>query len=85
MKKWLFVLLLLIVLAGSLFSGSVQAQTSTPTSTPDTVEEIEIDGEYFRLDRSITYGEIAVVIASLTVALILIVFVTFEIITHYLM
>jgi hypothetical protein len=58
--------------------------TNTPTPTPDVVDKIDIDGDIFFIERRVTYGEIAVVIAILAVLLPSIVFFTFKIITHYL-
>jgi len=76
--------LTLVLLAGSVLPGTALAQTETPTPTPDTVDEVELDGQYFRIERSITYGEIAVTIVGLALLCMGIIYVSFKIITHYL-
>lgn len=76
--------LTLVLLAGSFLPGTALAQTETPTPTPDTVDEVEIDGQYFRIERSISYGEIAVTIVGLALFCVACIYVPFKIITHFL-
>lgn len=90
-SSFAFLILVILVIAGSCCATRVSAQatmtptpTSTPTPTPDVVDEVDIDGDIFFIERRVTYGEIAVVIAVLAVLLPIIVFFTFKIITHYL-
>lgn len=75
-----------ILLLGS-FSNQVipvAAQTATPSPTPVIVEYIEITGRTLAIQQSITIGDIAVVIVGLFLAGILVIYVPFKVITHYL-
>lgn len=57
----------------------------TATPTPNTVDWVDAgEGQHFRMERAITYGDIAVVIAVMALLLIVIIYTTFRIITHYL-
>ena len=87
----LFGLILLAVVVASCWSLRVaSAQTATPTETPtptpSTMDYIEIgaEGEHFRLERAISYGDIAVAITGMLLLLVAVVYVIFKLVTHYL-
>ena len=85
-----FLILIVLTIMGSCYVSTVKAQTATPTPTetptptPDVVDEVDIEGDIFYIERRVTYGDIAVVIAVLAVLLPSIVYFTFKIVTHYL-
>ena len=86
MKKFtIFVAIITIVLAGSLaIIQPAAAQTETPTPTLETSSIIEMDGQHFKLDYTITLGDMAVVIVGLFLATVLTIFVITRIVTIYL-
>ena len=79
-------ILAILILLGLLLDqvSPAAAQTATPSPTPVIVEYIEISGRTLALQQSITMGDIAVVIVGLFLAGILVVYVPFKIVTHYL-
>ena len=75
--------LVLIVLA--LLPQGVSAQTATPTPTPDVGYYMEMtSGEHFRIEREVTFGDIAVVISTAITSLALFALLLFEVVTRYL-
>jgi len=85
MKRFtIFIWVITIVLAGSLAAlQPVAAQTATPTPPPETSEYIELDGEYFKLDYTISLGEMAIVIVGLFLSTILVIYTITRIVTIY--
>ncbi len=88
---FIFLLLIILIIMGSCCASTANAQatetptpTNTPTATPDVVDEIDINGDIFYIERRISYGEIAVVIAAMTILLPALIYFTFKIVTHYL-
>ena len=85
-----FLILVVLIIAGTCCATRVSAQTATPTPTetptptPDVVDEVDIDGDIFYIERRIGYGEIAIVIVGLAILLVLIVYTVFRYVTHYL-
>lgn len=81
----ILLLMVLVFIIASCFTTKAQAQaTATPEPTADLYEEVEIDEEVFAIEKTISYGEIAVVAAALGVITIFMIYAAFQIITHYL-
>jgi len=75
--------ILVIVLGLALAVHPAAAQEETPTPTPETSKIIEMDGDHFKLDYTITLGDMAIVIVGLFLATILTTYATTRIITTF--
>lgn len=86
MKRFALFIMAFAILLSMLFilAGQAQAQTETPTTTPETSEIIEIDGSHVKLDYTVTLGDIAIVICLLFLAVPIVIYTQFRLVTTYL-
>jgi hypothetical protein len=85
---WLLIGLLFALVAGLAQPASAQTdptQTPTPTATeiPTGSKHQLTSGSYFEIQRSLTYGEIAIVVAIMLLMIPVVLYVIFRMITHY--
>lgn len=83
---WFMIGLLFALVAGLAQPASAQA-TQTPTPTPTEIptgsKHQLTSGSYFEIQRSLTYGEIAIVVAIMLLMIPVVLYVIFRMITHY--
>jgi len=86
---WLLIGLLFALVAGLAQPASAQEPdpTQTPTPTPTEIptgsKHQLTSGSYFEIQRSLTYGEIAIVVAIMLLMIPVVLYVIFRVITHY--
>jgi len=79
MKKYIGFVLVLIVFILAYNPGSAQAQT---TATPiPIVDYVEIqDGEFMAIDRTVSFGDMAIVMVGLTILTTLFIYVAYRLV-----
>lgn len=80
---WFLVIAIVLVMALAMATHPAAAQTETPTVTPETSEIVEIDGNYLKLDYTVTLGDMAIVIGGLLISGTLTIYTIVRIVTTY--
>lgn len=82
--SWLLFVMILITLAMAM-PAAAQTATPTPTATPIPVGSKHqlASGNYFEIQRQIDYGQIAIVVSIMLLLLVVIAYVVFRFVTHY--
>lgn len=79
----LLVALMLAFLAGTA-SAQTETPTPTPTATPPTAEQIEVAAGKFTMDYTVDLGQIFIFGALLLIAGLLVVYIPWRVVTHFL-